>query len=55
LNAALPTLRGRQWYRALDTAQDAPADILERERQVPLATPAYQVNPRSVVVFEARA
>ena len=55
LDAELPVIDGRNWYCALDTAQDAPADIIERERQVALAEPSYRVNPRSVVVLEARA
>jgi glycogen operon protein len=54
LDVPLPKIDSRRWHRALDTAQDAPVDILERERQVPLAGPAYRVNPRSVVVLEAR-
>ncbi|MGC2049462.1 MAG: alpha-amylase family glycosyl hydrolase [Gallionella sp.] len=55
LDVSLPKTDGRHWHLALDTAQDAPADIIERERQIPLAAPAYRVNPRSVVVLEARA
>ena len=54
LDAALPAINGRQWHRALDTAQDAPADIFEQKQQVPLVKPIYQASPRSVVVLEAR-
>jgi glycogen operon protein len=50
----LPKIDGRRWHLALDTSQDAPEDILERERQLPQPELCYRVNPRSVVVLEAR-
>jgi glycogen operon protein len=55
LELPLPTIAGRRWHRALDTAQDAPADIIHRERQVALANSLYRASARSVVVLEARA
>jgi len=51
----LPEIKGRRWHLALDTNRDAPADIIVRQRQVPLTVMNYRVNPRSVVVLEARA
>lgn len=55
VEAPLPKVNGRRWHRTLDTAQDAPADIIERQRQVPQTELFYRVSPRSVVVLEARA
>jgi glycogen operon protein len=55
LDAPLPEVSRRDWHIALDTAQAAPADILEQERQVPLVESSCRVKPRSVVVLEARA
>jgi isoamylase len=55
LEVSLPAIAGRRWHLALDTAQDAPADIIEQQRQLVLAASSYRVNPRSVVVLEARA
>jgi len=55
LDALLPVARDRRWHLALDTGQPAPMDILAREQQTPLRGEPYTVNPRSVVVFEARA
>jgi isoamylase len=54
LEAQLPPISGRRWHLALDTAQDAPADILGRQRQVPQTESSYRVQPRSVVLLEAR-
>jgi len=55
LELQLPALAGRRWHRALDTAQDAPADIIVQQRQVAQTASSYRVSPRSVVVLEARA
>ena len=55
LELQLPALAGRRWHRALDTAQDAPADIIVQQRQVAQTESSYRVSPRSVVVLEARA
>jgi len=51
---SLPVIKSRRWHLVLDTTQDTPADIIERQQQVPLVAPAYRVKPRSVVVLEAR-
>ena len=42
------------WFRAVDTWQDSPADILEPPEQLPLKNSSYTVQPRSVVIFERR-
>jgi glycogen operon protein len=52
---ALPSIPGRRWHLALDTAQPAPADILRRESQRPHSGSLHAVPARSVVVFEGRA
>ncbi|MDE2449916.1 MAG: glycogen debranching enzyme, partial [Gammaproteobacteria bacterium] len=50
----LPTLPGRAWRVAVDTAQAPPHDIVEPARQVPLTAARYRLSSRSVVVLEAR-
>ena len=50
----LPELPDRVWYRALDTAEPAPRDILPRSRQRPLRAAYHLARPRSVLVFESR-
>jgi isoamylase len=52
--AELPSVEGRQWFRAVDTAQPSPADIVEPKTQFLLNEDKYFVNQRSVVVFESR-
>jgi glycogen operon protein len=50
----LPLLEGQTWFRAVDTGQPSPADILEPKKQAPMNEHQYLVNERSVVVFESR-
>ena len=50
----LPEHPGLQWHRAIDTAREAPGNIVRQEQQVPHRTPACRVAPHSVVVFEGR-
>jgi len=50
----LPKCPGRVWYRAIDTGQVSPADILEAGHQPPVKKAFYRVLPRSVVVLESR-
>jgi isoamylase len=50
----LPTIAGRRWHRALDTALDSPTDIVVRAAQTPCATQSYSAHARSVAAFEAR-
>lgn len=54
MDLPLPSIPGRRWHRAVDTAADSPADIVEPERQQPLSRHAARVAPRSVAVFESR-
>jgi len=54
LQAALPAIRGRHWYVALDTAQAPPLDILPPSRQSALGRSRCEVAARSVVVLEGR-
>jgi isoamylase len=55
VQAELPAVPGSTWFRAVDTHQDSPADILEPPDQLPVTEGSYTVQPRSVVVFERRA
>ncbi|HEY9198808.1 MAG TPA: glycogen debranching enzyme, partial [Gammaproteobacteria bacterium] len=54
VDAPLPVIDGRCWHRALDTAQAAPQDITAPAAQTALRTDRYAVQPRSIVVLEAR-
>jgi glycogen operon protein len=54
LDAPLPDIPGRRWHRALDTALAAPRDITAPAAQTAMQAGLYTVQPRSVVVFEAR-
>jgi glycogen operon protein len=51
----LPPAPGFAWFRAVDTAQPAPADVQVPGEQQRLGSERYPVAPRSVVVFEARS
>jgi isoamylase len=42
------------WFRAVDTYQDSPGDILEPPDQPPVRDGLFAMQPRSVVVFERR-
>ena len=54
VEVALPSIPGRRWHLALDTARPAPSDILERAQQEPQVATFYAASPRSVIVLEAR-
>jgi glycogen operon protein len=54
LELGLPSLEGRVWYRAIDTAEPAADDILPPHQQQPIDAQRYAVRPRSVAVFESR-
>ncbi|KPJ94866.1 MAG: glycogen debranching protein [Gammaproteobacteria bacterium SG8_11] len=49
----LPEIANRNWYRAIDTSQPSPADILLPQDQ-PFVDDQYSVSGRSVVVLESR-
>ena len=55
LELPLPRIAGREWYRAIDTSESAPADIVEAEDQTVLGKDTCAVRPRSVVVMESRS
>jgi glycogen operon protein len=50
----LPELPGLRWYRAIDTACQAPADIIRPEQQAAHEPVTREVASHSVVVFEGR-
>ena len=50
----LPPLDEGDWYLAIDTAGQAPLDIIEPAAQRVQTVPVCTVQPRSVVVFERR-
>lgn len=50
----LPPLPGLRWHRALDTARLSPDDILPPPHQQALPANAVELQPRSVLVLEAR-
>jgi glycogen operon protein len=50
----LPSLAGRAWHLAVDTAQSSPADLTEPDDQRPIGTERYAAQARSVVVLESR-
>jgi glycogen operon protein len=53
--AELPAIPGRPWHVAVDTAREAPGDVVPREQQRPYRAASYAVAARTVVVLEARA
>jgi glycogen operon protein len=50
----LPPIPNTTWFRAVDTYQDSPADILEPPEQPAVRNSLYSVKPRSVAIFERR-
>jgi glycogen operon protein len=54
VDAPLPEIAGRRWHLALDTALPPPQDIAPPAGQRAVANLRYAVQPRSVVVLEAR-
>ena len=54
IDVMLPSILGRSWHLALDTALESPADIAPPERQRRHAAAVYRAAARSVVVLEAR-
>jgi len=55
VNVELPTVAGRRWQLALDTARASPDDFVSRDAQRPYTGTSYVARARSVVVLEARA
>jgi glycogen operon protein len=54
LDFDVPAIRGRRWYRLLDTARPSPEDIVETARQVAIDGHQVRVEGRSVVVLLSR-
>jgi glycogen operon protein len=50
----LPQIENHAWYRVVDTARDAPDDILEPGNEQISAGADYLAQGRSVVVFITR-
>jgi len=51
LDFDIPSIEGRKWFRAVDTALPSPEDIAEAGQEVEIASNIYHVNGRSVVVL----
>jgi isoamylase len=54
LDFELPTVPGRGWFRALDTALPAPSDIADPGAEVSISGDLYLVTARSVVVLVSK-
>jgi glycogen operon protein len=55
VDAPLPPLPGREWSPVVDTADTVTNGILPEKYRRPVLSAAWQVQPRSVVIFEGRA
>jgi isoamylase len=55
VDASLPSLPGREWFAIVDTANTGTTGVLPPKDQRPVLTSVWQVQPRSVVIFEGRA
>jgi isoamylase len=51
LEFEIPAVAGKQWYRAIDTAQNSPLDIAEPGKETLVTSNTYFVQGRSVVVL----
>lgn len=51
LEFAIPDVQGRRWYRAIDTALDAPDDIAEPGQELLVPGSRYRSDGHSVVVL----
>jgi glycogen operon protein len=54
LDFELPTVPGRTWLKAVDTAQPPPLDIADLGGERPVAGKLHSVEGRSVVVLVNR-
>jgi isoamylase len=55
VDASLPSLPGREWFAIVDTGDTGTTGVLPPKDQRPVLTSVWQVQPRSVVIFEGRA
>jgi len=51
LSFDLPEIKGRRWYRSIDTSMASPSDIVQPGAEVEITGNTYVVNDRSVVVL----
>ncbi len=51
LDFDIPSIEGRKWFRAVDTALPSPEDIAEPGQEVEISGHTYHVNGRSAVVL----
>src|SRR5262249_43202479 len=54
LEFQLPEVPGRSWYRAVDTFQPSPNDVVDPGQEVEITSSTYRVNNRSVVVLMSK-
>jgi glycogen operon protein len=54
LDFELPVIKGRRWYRFIDTARPSPDDIVETARQAPIEGARVRVEGRSVLLLFSR-
>lgn len=54
LDFDIPSIEGRKWFRAVDTALPSPEDIAEAGQEVEIRGNTYHVNGRSAVVLLSR-
>jgi glycogen operon protein len=54
VEAEVPPIADRTWYRAVDTALPSPDDVVPRDAEPRVGGASYRVGPRTVVVLEAR-
>jgi glycogen operon protein len=54
VNVPLPPIPGRAWFSVADTAEPATAAALPPENQHPSSLQTWQMQPRSVAIFEGR-
>jgi glycogen operon protein len=54
LDFELPPLDGRCWFKAIDTAEPSPRDIVDPGEEVKVAGSSWRVRERSIVVLISR-
>ncbi|MBF0464804.1 MAG: glycogen debranching protein GlgX [Nitrospirae bacterium] len=54
LSFEIPIVRGRQWYRVIDTSKPSPNDIVDEGKEVKLSDNSYLVEGRGVVVLMSK-
>jgi isoamylase len=52
---ALPTIAGRQWFRAVDTVLPPPDTVAAAGGEVLVTTTSYFATPKSVVVLVSKS